>query len=166
MVIKTDTQIETPRLSLSLLTVPDAADLYRVTHSPATLQILSFLNPDFGIDDAEDLINQNRNEVSPLGIWRREDNTLIGYFAVHWNQEPIQDQVDVGYWIGENFQGCGYVSEALQYVIAYLKETLPNIQIFAGCNVDNPTSFHVLSKQGFKQIDLDVSLGRIRLALL
>jgi RimJ/RimL family protein N-acetyltransferase len=67
---------------------------------------------------------------------------------------------ELGYWIGSQFWGLGYATEAARAVIEHAFAELGHELLFAGARVSNPASRRVLEKCGFKWTG--VALARIR----
>jgi RimJ/RimL family protein N-acetyltransferase len=60
-----------------------------------------------------------------------------------------QGEVALGYWIGKDFWGRGYATEAVRAVLN-LARTLGHVRITASNFADNPASGRVLRKAGFQ----------------
>ena len=146
--LKRETVIVTPRLSLKPLSSKDARDVQRVTNHDQILNAISFLPDEFTVEDAASLISQFDDNNCYLGIWETQTTNLVGLFGVLRDAEK---EVEVGYWIDVNCQGCGFASEALSHTISRLKRDLPDFDIVAHCAPDNQISRHVLVKHGFRQ---------------
>ncbi len=58
----------------------------------------------------------------------------------------------IGYWIGADYTGQGYATEAARAVIDYLFTVHHEQAITATCRVVNDASRHVLQKCGFQWI--------------
>lgn len=56
--LKRETRINTPRLSLKPLSSKDARDLQRITNNDQILNAISFLPDEFTVEDAASLISQ------------------------------------------------------------------------------------------------------------
>lgn len=67
----------------------------------------------------------------------------------------LDDEIELGYWIGRAHWGRGYASEASRAVLR-LAKVLGHKEIVAGHFIDNPASGAVLRKVGF------VPTGRVR----
>ena|GEM_PF-3729542 len=146
------TQIETPRLLLAPLTLKDAPDLQRITNTAKIIESISFLQSDFTVEDARNLISQNGEDVCFLGVWEREEACLVGLFGVH---KQDGDEVEIGYWFSQDHQGRGFASETLEHATLYLEQKHPKLQIIAECADENQVSQHVLRKNGFKSTGED-----------
>ena len=64
---------------------------------------------------------------------------------------PISEsEAEIGYWLGEDFWGKGYVTEATLRVLQYAFEELNLTQLWAGAYEENIASQRVLEKCGFR----------------
>jgi RimJ/RimL family protein N-acetyltransferase len=80
-----------------------------------------------------------------FAIERRERHLLIGALGLEFH--PKHNRAEVGYWIGREFWGQGYATEALKAVIAYgFSRGLH--RIWAEHFAHNPASGRVLQKAG------------------
>ena len=58
----------------------------------------------------------------------------------------------LGYWLNQADWGHGFMSEALSSAIPFAFESDPETKIQANVFVDNPSSFRLLTKLGFKLV--------------
>ena len=58
-------------------------------------------------------------------------------------------EAEIGYWLGKDFWGKGYATEAVQSVVAYAFEELSLVRLWAGAYQENTPSQRVLEKCGF-----------------
>jgi len=73
---------------------------------------------------------------------------IIGAIDLRWGKTwPL---AEVGYWIGEPFQGHGYASEALQAMLQLAFGPLALEAVFATACPDNAASLRVLHKAGLR----------------
>ena len=66
---------------------------------------------------------------------------------------------EVGYWIGEPFQGLGIVSDALSELISYIFTETDLIRLYALTFDFNEKSMRVLRRNGFKQLAVMHRMG-------
>jgi len=81
------------------------------------------------------------------------DATLIGNIVVRERPaSPIQRSAgpNVGYWLGQPYWGCGYMTEVLRGVVEHVFATTPHDEIHAGVFVGNAGSLRVQEKLGFE----------------
>ncbi|MEM9540305.1 MAG: GNAT family N-acetyltransferase [Cyanobacteria bacterium P01_E01_bin.42] len=80
----------------------------------------------------------------------KESQQLIGAIALR-DIEREHCQGELGYWLGVEFWGRGYTSEAAKMAIAYGFEVLLLHRIYAYHMARNPASGRVLQKLGMRQ---------------
>lgn len=83
-----------------------------------------------------------------LAITRLSDHQLMGSMGLYVAKE--ESTAELGYWVGQEFWGEGYATEAGAALIAYGFETLGLFRIFARAHTDNPGSCRVLLKLGMR----------------
>jgi RimJ/RimL family protein N-acetyltransferase len=71
---------------------------------------------------------------------------LIGHVGL----SPYKDQVEIGYGIGEDFQGSGYATEAVQAFTKWGIDKFDLNRIYGVVSAENIASCSVLEKAGFK----------------
>jgi len=80
-----------------------------------------------------------------MGIWRRADE-LMGRVDL----SPVAPGAFVlGYWIGSEYTGCGYVTGACRTLMDYATRELGAIDFWAGVTHGNRKSAAVLERLGF-----------------
>jgi RimJ/RimL family protein N-acetyltransferase len=93
-----------------------------------------------------------------ISRWRRilADPTIVARAIVHAGQlvghvlsYEEDGRVEVSYWIGKAYWGCGYATQALDLFLSQVNRTRP---IYARVAHDNPASRRVLEKCGFVMI--------------
>ncbi|MFU7517241.1 GNAT family N-acetyltransferase [Clostridium sp. HCS.1] len=88
-----------------------------------------------------------------LGIYK--DNKLIGKIKISNIVYGVFKSGIVGYSLDKDFQGEGYMTEALTLVLKYAETELELHRIEASVLIDNDRSRSVLTKCGFKEIGLN-----------
>ena len=76
----------------------------------------------------------------------REPRQPIGAAGIRGEHQP--GQADMGYWLGQQYWGQGYMSAAVQAIVGYGFETLNLHRIEAGAYVTNAASSAVLRNAG------------------
>jgi len=73
-----------------------------------------------------------------------------------------EEKWELGYWIGQQYWGYGYVTEAAKSVLSWAITTLERPTIVSGCFTENAASYRVLRKLGFVEVGLSsrASLAR------
>ena len=101
------------------------------------------------------VVNGNAGEATYLITLT--NGTVVGACGV----EPRDGQSpELGYWLGTEFWGRGYATEAARAVIDHAFGTLGCEQLQSGARISNPASRRVLEKCGFQWCG--VGLYRIR----
>lgn len=147
-------QIETSRLSLAPF---NPADINRYIDLANDRQIakmvMSFPHP-YTNPHAQNWLaqrqpgNDNSDQHKNLYLFAIKDSGfgLIGMISLNRVNNAI---FELGYWIGRDFWGKGFASEATKAVLQWAEEQLGIKAISAGYYEDNPASGRVLEKCGF-----------------
>jgi RimJ/RimL family protein N-acetyltransferase len=139
--------LATARLRLATLIDADTPPVRRITDDPAITKRIDFLESPFTVADAAALVARNRGgDERMLGIRKLDGDLLIGVIGAHLHGEA---DIEVGYWLGREFHGHGYATEALTALTAALRRLLPHRRIIAECDPQNLASWRVLTKAGF-----------------
>lgn len=75
------------------------------------------------------------------------DGIHIGGIGIHHKGEH---KAEIGYWLGEEYWGNGYMTEALEKIVDFAFNELKYTRLFAGTFVGNTASGKVLVKCGFE----------------
>jgi RimJ/RimL family protein N-acetyltransferase len=75
------------------------------------------------------------------------ESAAVGVVGVDWS-EP--DSPELGYWLGVDYWGQGFATEAARAVIDFTFEEFDIEHLCAGARVSNPTSRNILEKCGFQ----------------
>ncbi|HEY6335300.1 MAG TPA: GNAT family N-acetyltransferase [Alphaproteobacteria bacterium] len=139
--------LATARLDLRPLRLADAAALRDLSDDPAILSAIPFLSTPFTLSNAEDLIRRGENGRDCfLGGSTREPHCLVCVVGAHLRGAG---EIEIGYWVGTQYQGKGYASEAGRAVVSALRREFPAMRIVAECRPENAASWRVLEKLGF-----------------
>ncbi len=107
------------------------------------------------IDDSKEVIKNVLSNDNTFAIVIKESNKVIGSIGIileaKYNDEiTTKNEVEIGYWIGEDYWGNGYIPEAAQEIIRYSFQELEASRIWC-CNYShNKNSERVKEKLGFK----------------
>jgi len=85
----------------------------------------------------------------PFVIVRDEDNAIVGGVTVANVRRGIVQAGTIGYWIGQQFAGRGYMTSALNVLLPTLFGELNLHRVEAACIPTNRASVRVLEKCGF-----------------
>ena len=145
--------IETERLRLRRVSEADAPAMYENwAADPAVTRFLRFTpHENIGVSRAL-LADWNARYACDThylwGIERKADGVLMGTIGVSPSEHDAAVQ-EPGYCIGRAFWGCGYMTEALHAVVAYMFSTVGVGRLDCCHAVENLASGRVIQKNGF-----------------
>jgi RimJ/RimL family protein N-acetyltransferase len=149
--------LETKRLALRAPRLEDAKTVATLANDRRIAENTARIPHPYKMADAESFIGgANGSDGEAVFLITLRDKTVIGACGVT-AQEPTPE---LGYWLGVNYWGQGYATEALHAVIDYAFADLEHTALQAGARVTNPASRRVLEKCGFQWTG--VGLYRIR----
>ena len=136
--------IETNRLTLTNFRDSDSSTIVRLAGDYAVAGQTSNVPHPYTEDIAVEWIRVLNGEIKntsqlTLGIRRSEDDVLIGCISLI-NINEIHSKAEVGYWLGKDYWGMGYCSEALNALIRYAFINLNLNRIEGRCMSKNERS--------------------------
>lgn len=84
-------------------------------------------------------------------IFLKETNELMGAINIIHVLRGIAQTASLGYWIGKEFSGNGFMSEAMSLILPYGYDTLRLHRYQAAVLKQNHASIALLKKYGFRQ---------------
>jgi RimJ/RimL family protein N-acetyltransferase len=149
--------LETKRLALRMPRLGDAKMLAALANDRRIAENTARIPHPYKVADAETFISgANKGAGDAVFLITLRGKTVIGACGV----TTLDDQAELGYWLGVPYWGKGYATEALHAVIDYAFTDLAHDALNAGARVTNPASRRVLEKCGFQWTG--VGLYRIR----
>ncbi|MDR0227504.1 MAG: GNAT family N-acetyltransferase [Flavobacteriaceae bacterium] len=144
--------VETERLILKRLTIADVDVMFAIRSNP---DIMKYIPRPLAQNKADilehiELVDKkiNSNECINWAITLKDSNEVIGTIGFpHFQVQHFRGEV--GYTSLPQYNGKGYVTEALQAVIAYGFSTLKLHSVEALVDPENIGSMKVLEKCGF-----------------
>ena len=97
----------------------------------------------------------------PFLIFDKVTGRLAGGITLGNIRHGVAQSGQIGYWMGVNHAGKGFMHEAVLLVVQFGFETLRLHRIEAACIPDNQRSIRVLEKAGFRREGLSRSYLRI-----
>lgn len=91
-----------------------------------------------------------KGEALPYSIEHIESGILIGGISLN-NINQRDKSAELGYWIARDYWGEGYAYEAASLLCRYGFNKLKLHRIYAWVHSENPGSFKVLEKIGFRR---------------
>ena len=142
--------IETKRLILRQIVDSDAEDIFANSRGPNT-GLNAGWKPHETLSETREIMNEVfLGQESVFGIVLKETNILIGTIGLIKNYMRDNDSVRMlGYSLGENFWGHGFMTETAKVVVDFGFETMHLDLISATCYPFNVCSRRVLEKLGF-----------------
>ncbi len=145
--------IETDRLIISTLKMKDKTEFFQYRSLPEVYQYQGWRPKD--IEEIEEFINKNvsvcpntKNTWLQLAVCLKEGK-LIGDIGIHFIDDDYQ--IEIGYTLSPEYQGCGYAVEAVKAVINYAFTVFSKHRITASVDPDNIKSIKLLQKIGFRK---------------
>jgi RimJ/RimL family protein N-acetyltransferase len=161
-------RIDTDRLVLRAPVLPDAAAISALLANWNVAHWLVRVPFPYRTEHAAAWIERSIQERAagvgwPFLILRRDDDLLIGCMDI-----SIEGDVrggTLGYWLGEDYWGHGYATEAARAVIGFAFDILKLSEVNASALPDNARSMRVLEKAGLRpigrQFEDTVERGRV-----
>lgn len=146
-------QLLTERLLLRSLTLDDASTIealagdYEVAKS--TLNIPHPYPEGSAKVFIESILDAEKDDrIAAFGILHKKSNLLIGIINLNLS-EPF-NRGELAYWIGKDFWGRGYGTEATKVLLDYGFDHLQLNRIFAASFTSNPGSWRIMEKAVLK----------------
>jgi len=148
-------EINTERLILRPIKSEDAKAIFDYRSDPIANKYQGWIPKT--IDEARDFVtNRVASEMDLVNTWfqfvliEKDSNKLIGDVGIHFF-DANKKQVGIGYTLDKNYQGKGYMTEALIALINYLFIDLDKHRITASIDPDNVKSIKLVEKLGFRK---------------
>ncbi|MBX3478069.1 MAG: GNAT family N-acetyltransferase [Brevundimonas sp.] len=148
-IIETSPVIETRRLMLRAPGLQDVSRLARLADDPDIARMTLRMPHPFGVGDAEDFVLQVAGQDPARAatfVIDHEDHGLVGVLGLFEGGDVAPE---TGYWIGRDYWGRGFATEALEAGLVWASRKWRRRALTAGHFVDNPASGRVLEKAGF-----------------
>ncbi len=150
LVKKFPDKIKTKRLLLRAPILSDAPFLQKLADNKKLYQVLARLPHPYSIKDAVEFIqNIARSKKEHSYAIIKENDEFIGLIGISVDGE---ENLEIGYWLGEPFWGNGYATEAGRALVKEVFATGQKI-IYSRAISSNLASINVLKKIGFIIID-------------
>lgn len=157
--------IKTERLILRQFTSGDCIELHRICTQPYILQWM----PDWNctIEERKGWIKWVGKQYETatketarimLAITLKSTGELIGMIGIG-NKEEVDNEIEITYFISQDFCNQGYMSEAVNAMVEWAFETLNLEYLIAIVELDNYPSQKVVEKCCFTKIDTRMILN-------
>lgn len=140
--------LETARLQLRRPTLADVKVIARLANDRRIAEMTRRLPHPYVAADATGFIKTIAGAGRETVFLIEHASTPIGVVGVDW---AITDVPEIGYWLGVDFWGRGFATEAARAVIDYTFNEFGGVtQLSSGARVVNPASRRILEKCGFQ----------------
>ena len=92
------------------------------------------------LESVRDRTDNQKPEEHRFGIW--DGTTLVGFIKL---TEQTDDPVEIGYWLGSEYQGHGYMAMSVEAMTDYAVHQLGYASVIAKVNKQNSASLKVLT---------------------
>lgn len=146
-------EIRSDRLVLRPLSVEDGPEMLKIRAHPEINKYIG-RTPPSNLKEIKAFINKIRKatEAGMTLFWtmrRLNTKEIIGTICL-WNIDRKQGKAEIGYELLPEFQGKGYMTEAIQRVLEFGFEAQGFHKIAAYTNRNNDASLRLLTKMGFE----------------
>jgi len=142
------------RVSLRRLCARDVDALFSIFSDPRVMRYWS-TPPLPNRDAAVDLLNEihdlfDRRLMLKWGVALRDNDLIIGTTTL-FNLNLENGRAEVGYGLGSQYWGSGYMNEALRTLLSYSFEVLNLRRLEADVDPRNQGSIRTVERLGFKR---------------
>lgn len=131
MAVFKDETRKTARLILRPWVLTDTEAVYKQALNPKIGAMCGW-PPHTGVSESREIIEHVLRKPHSFAICL-DDNQTIGSISLLFQDDsnlPLSDyEAEIGYWLGEDFWGKGYATEAVQSVTAYAFEELSLVRL-------------------------------------
>ena len=139
--------LETERLALRRPTLADVKAISRLADDRRIAENTRRLPHPYLQDHAVEFVRGIAQDERETVFLIENNHTPIGMVGVDW-REP--ETPELGYWLGVEYWGQGFATEAARAVIDFTFEEFDVEQLISGARVANPASRNILEKCGFQ----------------
>lgn len=137
----------TDRLILRTIEDKDAGELVRLLKDKRIAEMTARIPHPYTLDDAKYWIQKSREEMKigkavNLVIIRRIDQTFLGCIGL---------EAELGYWLGVDYWGQGFMTEAVKALLHFAFVTLKMEKIIGSAKEVNIASRKIFERMGFRE---------------
>ncbi len=141
--------LETKHLILRPWRETDAEDLYKYA-SDSEVGPPAGWQPHTSVEYSREIISKVLSANETYAVCFKEDGKPIGSVGLHRNDlAEMEDEYELGYWLGKPFWGQGIIPEAANGLIRHAFIDLKINRIWCGYYDGNEKSRRVMDKLGF-----------------
>jgi len=139
--------LETKRLALRAPRLVDAKTVAALGNDRRIAENTARIPHPYRLSDAQSFIAGASKAGEVVFLITLRNKKVIGACGVMFHYD---DMPELGYWLGVDYWGQGYATEALHALVDYAFTDLEHEALQAGSRVTNPASRRVLEKCGFQ----------------
>jgi RimJ/RimL family protein N-acetyltransferase len=139
--------LETERLMLRRPTLADVRAIARLANDRRIAENTRRLPHPYLQEHAVAFVRAMADEPRETVFLIEHNHTPIGVVGVDWR---APDAPELGYWLGVEYWGQGFATEAARAVIDFTFEEFEFEHLISGARVANPSSRNILEKCGFQ----------------
>lgn len=144
--------LETDRLVMRPWEEADAEDLYRYAKDPDVGPIAGW-PPHTSVENSREIIRDVFSAPETYAVVLKETGKPIGSIGLLFGENGtgplLEDEAELGYWIGKPYWGRGLIPEAARALIRHGFEDLGLQRLWCVCDDSNDKSKRVMEKCGF-----------------
>ncbi|WP_371019067.1 GNAT family N-acetyltransferase [Pseudalkalibacillus sp. JSM 102089] len=146
-------KLETERLNLQPFNKEDASRIKELANNQELATILGLPHP-YELEHAEEWIAIQPEQIQkgleyPLTIVTKKENEIIGTINIRIDKN--NNKGELGYWIGREYWGNGFATEAVNRMIEFGFNQLDLNKVCASAISRNKASTIVLEKSGLQK---------------
>ena len=138
--------LETERLTLRRPTLADVKAIAHLANDRRIAENTRLPHP-YSQDHAVAFVRAMADDKPDTVFLIESNHTPVGMVGVNWRE---QEAPELGYWLGVEYWGQGFATEAALAVIDFAFEEFDIEHLMAGARVANPNSRNILEKCGFQ----------------
>ena len=139
--------LETERLTLRRPTLADVKAITRLANDRRIAENTRRLPHPYSQDHAVEFVRTTAVDRGETVFLIENNHTPIGMVGIDWRKE---DAPELGYWLGVDYWGQGFGTEAARGAIDFFFEDFDAELLFSGARIANPASRNILEKCGFQ----------------
>ena len=139
--------LETDRLLLRRPTLADVRAISHLANDRRIAENTRRLPHPYSQDHAVEFVRGIATDRRETAFLIENNHTPIGMVGLDWREAKVPE---LGYWLGVEYWGQGFATEAARAAIDFTFEEFEIVQIRSGARVVNPSSRNVLEKCGFQ----------------
>jgi [ribosomal protein S5]-alanine N-acetyltransferase len=145
--------LETERLILRTLSLDDAGRVEELASDIEVAKTTLTIPHPYPKGSAKDFISSilasaAEGNIVIYAVIEKDTDSLIGIINISLN--PQNERGELAYWIGKEYWGKGYGTEAAKCLVKFGFDELNLNKIFAASFTQNPGSWRIMEKIGMK----------------